>query len=354
MALRIQAYAHTDVGLQREVNEDAFDSIPEDGFYVVADGMGGHASGQVASRLAVENLRRYLTVLATQPGHEFTFPTHLGAGPPEILVSNAIQWANERIYIESLKERKLEGMGTTLVCARAFEDFMILGHVGDSRVYRFRDGELQQSTRDHSLLNHYIDEGKITTQEEIRNFKEGNIIVKALGLKDYVEPSVRVIDCVGGDLFLLCTDGLTDQVDDWIIENVLDGNRDQLQLACESLIRLANDAGGKDNCTVMILEIIDPNATQPMDEMAPIPEELDFDGMDETLPGVGGPRRTDTDPGGTAEVDEQEIDGSGARDTVPEIPVPADIYTGDEPTDPGRDAVEDGDFNFEDRVDETT
>jgi len=296
MSLRIQMSVATDVGLKREVNEDAYDSVPEENFYVVADGMGGHASGQVASSLAVSNLRRYLVDLAHQPGHELSFPVHPGAGPPEVLVSNAIQWANERIYIESLKERKYEGMGTTLVCAQGWEGWLVLGHVGDSRIYRYRDGTLQQVTRDHSLLNHFIDQGKITTEQEIRDFKERNIIVRALGLKDWVEPEVRVIDRAGGDVFLLCSDGLTDQVEDWIIENVLRGNRDDLPAACESLVRLANDAGGKDNCTVMLLDMVEEGPVGsvaapfdregPTDSEDPTEPEIAIDAFAETLSGT--------------------------------------------------------------------
>ena len=253
MALEIEAFALTDVGVQRDHNEDAFDILPDHGMFVVADGMGGHASGQVASRLAVDNLRRYVSELAVQPHHDMAFPVRPGAGPREQLLSNAIQWANERIYIESLKERRLEGMGTTIVTALRDGESLVVGHVGDSRVYRYRQGELEQLTRDHSLLNHYIQQGRIRTEEEARNFKERNIIVKALGLKDYVEPDTDVADMAPGDLFLLCTDGLTDQVDDWIISHVLEGNYHDLPEACQAMVRLANDAGGKDNCTVMIL-----------------------------------------------------------------------------------------------------
>jgi len=251
----MKAYALTDVGLMRQKNEDDFDVIADVDFYVVADGMGGHASGQVASKICVESLRKYLLEMSQTPEHEFIYPVPDGAGPPERLLSNAIQYANERIYIESMKDLTLEGMGTTVVCAMGFENVLILGHVGDSRIYRYRNGNLEAVTRDHSLLNHYIDEGKITSPEEKKNFKEGNVILKALGLKDYVEPEIRVIDRQPNDLFLMCTDGLTDQVEDWVIANVLDGNEDNLDEACKVLVKLANEAGGKDNCTVLLLEV---------------------------------------------------------------------------------------------------
>jgi serine/threonine protein phosphatase PrpC len=259
MAFRMEAYALTDVGLMRDHNEDAFDVMTDKQIFVVADGMGGHASGQVASRLSIENMRLYSTQLVDRPGHEYTFPVLPGCSESERMLSNAIQWANERIFIESMKDRKYEGMGTTIVAGALDGDRLVLGHVGDSRIYRFRDGQLEQVTRDHSLLNHYIDQGKITTEEESRNFRERNIIVKALGLKDYVEPTVGSTDVALADVFLLCSDGLTDQVEDWVIANVLDGN-DDLADACQALIRLSNEAGGKDNCTVMLLRVWDADS----------------------------------------------------------------------------------------------
>jgi len=328
--LEIEAYAATDVGTQRTHNEDAFDVVSEHGFHVVADGMGGHASGAVASRMAIENLRKYITQLAARPDHEFTFPVHVGAGPPEVLVSNAIQWANERIFIESFKNRNYEGMGTTIVCTLAYHDLLVVGHVGDSRIYRFRGGQLEQMTKDHSLLNHYIDEGRITTDEERRNFKETNIIVKALGLKDYVEPDIRVVDRRHGDVFLLCTDGLTDQVDDWILTNVLLGNSDDLAGACDTLIKLANEAGGKDNCTVMMLKVVDPEAPPPPEPG--FEEEIDWaeetqSGVVEVpvLPPISPPAPSDESS------DSDRYDYTNVV-TEPEIPV----YSGDEPTDPGK------------------
>ncbi len=261
MALRITPYALTDVGRQRDNNEDAFDVMPEEEFYVVADGMGGHASGQVASRVAVESIRKYMGDLRKRPGHELTYPTPETYGPPEKLLSNAIQWANERVFIESMKDRKLEGMGTTIVCVLGFDRWVVLGHVGDSRIYRFRDGQVKQVTRDHSLFNHLIDQGKLRTDAEKKSFKDKNIILKALGLKDYVEPEVNVLEKQAGDIYVLCSDGLSDQVDDWILANVLESETEDLDRACQTLVRLANEAGGKDNCTVMLLHL--EEATSP-------------------------------------------------------------------------------------------
>src|SRR5690606_33009770 len=120
------------------------------------------------------------------------YPGEPGATVAELTVSNAVQHANDKVYVAAMRDPKLEGMGTTVVGLVEFEDEIILVHVGDSRIYRFRDGQLDQVTRDHSLLNHKIDLGELTTQDEIDNFKHGNVIVRAIGLKDYVRPETSV------------------------------------------------------------------------------------------------------------------------------------------------------------------
>src|SRR5690606_29947111 len=153
--------------------------------------------------------------------------------------------ANDKVYVAAMRDSKLEGMGTTVVGLVEIEDELILVHVGDSRIYRFRDGQLEQVTRDHSLLNHKIDLGELTTQDEIDNFEHGNVIVRAIGLKDYVRPETAIHPRVPGDIYLLCSDGLSDMVDDWSIENVLAANPDDLEEACQLLVRMANDRGGK-------------------------------------------------------------------------------------------------------------
>ena len=154
-----------------------------------------------------------------------------------------------------MKDRRYDGMGTTIVSVLRTANRLILGHVGDSRVYRFRDDTLEQLTRDDSLLNHYIQQGRLRTKEEINAFTERNIIVKALGLKDYVEPTVTSTGQRPGDLYLLCTDGLTDQVDDSAIAQVIRDHNDSLHAISETLVRMSNEAGGKDNCSVLLIRI---------------------------------------------------------------------------------------------------
>jgi serine/threonine protein phosphatase PrpC len=255
--MKITARGQTDVGMKRDHNEDYFDSDNDLKLYVVCDGMGGHASGEVASKLACENIFSFVRQHRNNPDAEMPYTAHGAEDFDSVLLSNAVQYGNERVYIEGMKDSKLEGMGTTLVAMMVAGDRMILAHVGDSRIYRFNidEGELHGLTRDHSLLNHKIDLGELRTEEEIKNFRQGNVIVRAVGLKDEVRPEVQSVSISKGDVFLLCSDGLSDLVDDWAIENVMTGLSGQLEEAASTFIRMANDRGGKDNITALLVRI---------------------------------------------------------------------------------------------------
>jgi len=248
--------ALTDVGMKRSGNEDAYVIAEEFGLYVVCDGMGGHASGEVASAMTTEEVVAFFRDRASGD-LSLPYDTEEGASDNEQILSNAIQHANDKVYVSGMKDPKMEGMGTTIVSVLDDGDKLVLGHVGDSRIYRFRGGALEQVTRDHSLLNHKIDAGELRTEEDIKGFKHGNIIVRAIGLKDYVRPEVQTVDRQPGDVLLLCSDGLSDLVDDWSIENVLEANQEDLDEACGIFIRMANDRGGKDNITVVLVRVDD-------------------------------------------------------------------------------------------------
>jgi serine/threonine protein phosphatase PrpC len=255
--MKITARGQTDVGMKRAHNEDYFNSDDDLKLYVVCDGMGGHASGEVASKLACENIFNFVRQHRGNPDAEMPYTAYGTDDFESVLLSNAVQYGNERVYIEGMKDSKLEGMGTTLVAMMVAGDRMILAHVGDSRIYRFNigEGELHGLTRDHSLLNHKIDLGELRTEEEIKNFRQGNVIVRAVGLKDEVRPEVQSVPLSKGDVFLLCSDGLSDLVDDWAIENVMVGLSGQLEEAAATFIRMANDRGGKDNITALLVRI---------------------------------------------------------------------------------------------------
>ena len=276
--LRIESFAVTDVGCKRDHNEDYYGIDDRFELFVVADGMGGHASGEVASRLAVENLMEFFTNTCRADGFRWPYPPDPKATTfEEIALSNAIQYANDRVFIESMKDRRYDDMGTTLVAVAGAGESMVVAHVGDSRVYRYRNGQITQITEDHSLLNHYI-RTRGMTEEEIKAFKSKNVIVRAVGLKDYVEPDVQLSGKASDDIWLLCSDGLSDLVDDWIIQEVIAGNEDDLEAMGHALVRLANQNGGKDNITVMLLRVVgdtpDARGTRPMAADFEI-EELD-------------------------------------------------------------------------------
>ena len=320
---KLTVKALTDVGLKRDHNEDYYGFVDDLGIYVVCDGMGGHASGEVASRMTVEHVVAFVSENMNTSPDQMPYGRLPGATPSEALLSNAIQYANDRVYVEGMKDSKLEGMGTTVVAMLATEDTFVVGHVGDSRVYCFNPADrLSQVSRDHSLLNYKIDRGELKTAEEIANFSQGNIIVRAIGLKDYVSPEVQTIVRRPGDLFLLCSDGLTDLVDDWLIENVMDANMETLEEGNSALVRMANDRGGKDNFTVMMVrvddqpeigaddsdEVTDPHGIASVEELTdPGFNALDVEKTEEAI--------------SLAELEATDPNGVGLADTATDIPV---------------------------------
>jgi serine/threonine protein phosphatase PrpC len=245
----ITAQGLTDVGQQRDHNEDAFACDDDMGFYVVCDGMGGHASGEVASSLAVAEVMR----LVGERLHA------AGSGEvSEALIRDAVGYANERVFVQGMKDAKTEGMGTTIVALLPRAEEIVLAHVGDSRIYRLNlTGRLDLLTRDHSLLNEKIDTGELSTADDIAGFKQTNVISRALGVSDVVKVDTRRVPRRRGDIFLLCTDGLTDLVDDDDIQAVLEGNRQDLTEALDCLVRMSNARGGKDNITVLAVRVDD-------------------------------------------------------------------------------------------------
>lgn len=253
MAIRLRSAGKTDVGLKRSENEDNFIMLPDQGLYVLADGMGGHVGGKMASTLAVTLVTEFICVHAKKPGFELPFKHDENQSYEANVLANGIKYANERIFIESCKTRELEGMGTTITGILVAKDNLVVAHVGDSRVYRLRNGELTQITEDHSLLNHLINIGELK-KEDAKGHANKNVILRAVGLKDYVEVSTQVVAKVPGDQYMMCSDGLSDLVDDFVIAEVM-RTAPSLKDACDQLIRLALHAGGKDNITVIIAEV---------------------------------------------------------------------------------------------------
>lgn len=245
----------TDVGRAREHNEDDFYlSDGQEALCVVADGMGGHRSGEVASAMAIKAIVEYYR--ETMTGADFESEAEDGQTEGEIIqhrLKQAVQAANKSVFKAASQSELYRGMGTTIVSGYFTEDGVYLAHIGDSRAYRFRDGELSQCTEDHSLANEYVRMG-ILSDEEVEYFPYKNVITRACGLTDYVEVDVDSSDLEVGDVYLFCSDGLTDMVDDGILAELLD-DEDDLETLCETLVARANENGGADNITVVLAKI---------------------------------------------------------------------------------------------------
>ncbi len=249
--MKLHSAGRTHVGMKRSHNEDSLKVYRDENLFIVADGMGGHASGEVASQLSVETLTEFFR--ATAEDEEITWPYKLDKGRryAENRVVTGIKLSNRRIFESAARDSKLKGMGTTIVVTYFTEDQCYVGHVGDSRVYRFRDGKLIQLTEDHSLLNDYIKMRQLTP-EEIEAFPHKNVIVRALGMKETVQVDIMNEPPVTGDVYLLCSDGLSGMVTDPQMADILSTDR-TLDEKCEQLIDSANKAGGTDNITVILV-----------------------------------------------------------------------------------------------------
>jgi protein phosphatase len=256
MKLRFEVAGVTDVGRQRDVNEDAFELVPAEPVWVLADGMGGHASGQVASKMAVEAIADFMVRWRHQPDFQWPFEIMESRGFDENSLVNAIRVANVRIYNRAQIDEACNNMGTTVVALTYNADTgLIIAHVGDSRCYRLRRDTLTQVTDDHSLVNHLMRHVHLS-EAEAKAKAGSNVIVRAVGLEDDVDPDLNVEQPQPGDIYLVCSDGLTDLVEDWIVQQILAGHADDLKEAATALVRAANTAGGTDNITVLLLRCL--------------------------------------------------------------------------------------------------
>ncbi len=246
----------TDVGQTRGHNEDAVASDVEIGLVVLADGMGGYQAGEVASEIAVLTIVAELkeTMPGLQPG---LFDHVFGMQAESQLVYDAVAQANDSIYTVSQSQPQCAGMGTTLVMGLFTNAKILVGHIGDSRMYRLRDDEFSQITEDHSVLQEQIKCGLITPEQaKVSNNK--NLVTRALGTAPTVELELHEYDVQVGDIYLLCSDGLSDLVEDEDIHLTLSTLSANLELAANQLIQMANDNGGKDNISVILAKVGQP------------------------------------------------------------------------------------------------
>jgi protein phosphatase len=236
--IRYTVAALSDCGSVRTSNEDAFGISAEHGVYVVCDGMGGAAAGEIASSLAVSEVLRLLG----NPNH---------AEPPEKAIEEAVQTANEAIHSSAEHDPQLHGMGTTLAGLVTEGRRILVFNVGDSRCYRLRKRKLKQISQDHSLVEEQVRMGRITPDEALRSPLR-NVITRALGTQPEIEPDIFELKAEAGDIFLLCSDGLTGEVPDPQIEALLAADL-PLDQICVHLVEAANLAGGHDNITCMLV-----------------------------------------------------------------------------------------------------
>lgn len=251
MSLTVEVAGKSDVGCVRQNNEDNFGYDSRFGVYVVCDGMGGQAAGEVASKMGVDTMLTYFR----QAGKGGPFPqvgTPVdGVSPRAQALGSAIQLANEAIHEAATAHSSRSGMGSTVVAVLVEKNFFSIGHAGDSRIYQIRNGAIEQLTRDHSLVMEQVRRGLLTLQEA-QTSEMQNIIIRALGPEPKVAPDLDDLMGLPGDVLLLCSDGLTRHVPDDSILEIVQGTI-SLSLMADRLIDAARDAGGSDNITALLL-----------------------------------------------------------------------------------------------------
>jgi PPM family protein phosphatase len=259
--MRYVAAAKTDVGRRRKGNEDSFCLAPEIGLFVVADGMGGHAAGEVASRLAVETIHEWMAKYLGGDSVAVVGPEEPACSAESNYLVSSIRLANRVIYDAAQGRSEYAGMGTTVVSILATGERLTLAHVGDSRIYRVRGDEIAQVSRDHSFVQQQVDRG-IITPEEAEESQYKHMITRALGLKESVEVDVAERPAEAGDTFILCSDGLSDLLDNEEILAIVKEQPDLAQ-ACQQLIDRANLKGGDDNITTLLVRVEAGDAPKP-------------------------------------------------------------------------------------------
>lgn len=250
----LQIVSATDPGRVRAHNEDCVESRPELGVVVLADGMGGYNAGEVASGMATSLIASGISTTWTADALK-----HLDRSAATALAHSRLQdqvaAANTAIFEAAQRDPHCAGMGTTLVVCLFYDDFLTVAHIGDSRLYRMRNDVLEQLTRDHSLLQEQIDAGLIS-KEDARQSHNKNLVTRALGIDPDVDAEIHTYDVMEGDIYLLCSDGLNDMIEDDEMQMTLIALRTNLELTAQQLVQAANDAGGRDNISVMLIKVI--------------------------------------------------------------------------------------------------
>jgi PPM family protein phosphatase len=258
--MRLKVGAATSVGKVRPINEDAFLAREGDGLFVVCDGMGGAAAGEVASQMAIQTIGAQVSGATLEPG------TTRGFQPRTTQLGRAIEAANQAILERAQGDAEHAGMGTTVVGAWVADNVASIAHVGDSRAYVSNHEGFEAVTIDHSLVEAQVRAGLINREQSLKS-EHQNVLLRALGREPDVEVELSEITVGAGDRLLLCTDGLTRMVSDGDLADTLTRFRGDPQGACDSLIAAANHAGGPDNITAVVIEVQDSMLTRMLDRL---------------------------------------------------------------------------------------
>lgn len=240
----MKVFAKTDLGKARDMNEDFYYIASNEEklkLYILADGMGGYNGGEIASRLATSSVKSYIETNFSQIEHEKESILKL--------IASAIEYANMVVYEKAKENAELENMGTTLEVCLIYNNKAFIGHIGDSRIYRIRKEFIRRLTKDHSYVEQLVTDGTIT-KEEALNHPKKNMLMKALGCTAYVEPDVMVKGFLKDDILLICSDGLTNMVKE---QEIYDYVKDNIESSCDRLVERANEMGGYDNVTVIVI-----------------------------------------------------------------------------------------------------
>jgi len=251
---KILFHGQTDVGAVRDHNEDAIACEENIALAILADGMGGHRGGEMASAITVSTILEFLCEKHKSLTHGDT-DEETGYSTESMAIHEAITLANKNVHDSSEANAQYRGMGTTVVVVMFYDNRFTVAHVGDSRLYRLRDGELEQITRDHSLMQELIDRG-FYTPEQARNSLNKNLITRAVGIDSHVQIDMQEDIAMVDDIYLLCSDGVSDMIEDNVIRSALIENNDDLEKAAAEIIRLANESGGKDNISALLAKPI--------------------------------------------------------------------------------------------------
>ncbi|MBN2090306.1 serine/threonine-protein phosphatase [candidate division KSB1 bacterium] len=270
--MKIEFKAATNIGMVRKANEDSYCILEDTNSAFLCDGMGGHVAGATASQLAIETishvnlllnrqifLKKYVKVAEELSKYFYQLNTHFASSLPETAVNmvNAIQLANTKIFNTAADNPDLQGMGTTVVGFSFVENLCCIAHVGDSRAYRIRGDQIEQQTVDHSWLNELLHAGKLQA-DEADKFPHRNVITRALGVSPTLQIDLRVDPVQKGDIYIICSDGLHDLIGEKEILATIQSTDAELESGIDELIKMANQRGGKDNITLVMAKILEP------------------------------------------------------------------------------------------------